>query len=185
MMKGYPDVKSALSIVALVLVGTISGFAGLLNSAKAADFKYAVVDLQKALQSVDAGKKAKSTLEKEFNEKKKMLQTEEEALKKMADDLKKQSLALSDEAKARKQGEFQERVMKYRELFGKSQMDIQTRERELTEPIIGKLKTLVQELGESEGYNIIFERNENSVVFSQKKDDLTDKVIALFNKKSG
>lgn len=164
----------------------ISGLVLLLGSPLAmADFKFAVVDLQKALQSVDAGKKAKATLEKEFNEKKKVLQAEEESLKKMAEDLKKQSLALSDEAKARKQGEFQERVAKYRELFGKSQMDIQARERELTEPIINKLKSIVHEYGESENYNIVFEKNENSVVFSQKKDDITEKVVSIYNKKSG
>ena len=60
----------------------------------AADIKIAVVDLQKALQSVESGRQAKSTLEKEFNEKKKALQAEEEAIKKMTEDFKKQSLVL-------------------------------------------------------------------------------------------
>src|SRR4051812_40696816 len=106
-----------------------------LSAHAAADIKIAVVDLQKALQSVDAGRKAKGSLEKEFNDKKKSLQAEEEAIKKMSEDFKKQSLVLSDEAKARKQNEIQERLLKYRELFGKSQFDIQNRERQLTEPI--------------------------------------------------
>src|SRR6516162_6693683 len=128
-------------------VGTLVAFALISGQAFAADIKIAVVDLQKALQSVEAGRQAKATLEKEFNEKKKQLQAEEEAIKKMSEDFKKQSLVLSEEAKARKQTEIQERLVKYRELFGKSQFDIQNRERQLTEPIINKLRGIVEDIG--------------------------------------
>ena len=75
--------------------------------------------------------------------------------------------------------------MKYREMFGKSQFDIQNRERQLTEPIISKLKAIVEQLGAKAGYTIILEKNENSVLFSQPKDDLTEEVIKSFNKKDG
>lgn len=170
-----------MRVLGLTVAMSAIGF----NSMAAAEIKIAVVDLQKALQTVDSGKKAKSTLEKEFNEKKKALQAEEESIKKMTEDFKKQSLVLSDEAKARKQGEIQERLMKYRELFGKSQFDIQNRERQLTEPIINKLKGIVEEVGKGQGYTIILEKNENNVLFSQPKDDLTEEVIKAFNKKNG
>jgi outer membrane protein len=153
--------------------------------AMAAETKIAVVDLQKALQSVDAGKKAKSSLEKEFNDKKKQLQAEEERIKKLSEDFKKQSLVLSEEAKARKQGEIQEQLMKYRELFQKSQMDIQSRERQLTEPIINRLRGIVEDLGKKNAYTVILEKNENTVLFSQPKDDLTEEVIKSYNKGNG
>lgn len=167
----------------LGVLGVAFGIA--LNTAAAADIKIAVVDMQKALQSVDSGKKAKTTLEKEFNDKKKQLQAEEEAIKKMSEDFKKQSLVLSDEAKNRKQNEIQERLVKYRELFGKSQFDIQNRERQLTEPIINKLRGVIEDLGSKQGYTIILEKNENNVLFSHPKDDLTEEVIKTFNKKNG
>lgn len=154
-------------------------FAG---AASAAEPKFGVVDMQKALQAVDDGKKAKATLEKEFNDKKKQIQAEEEALKKVTEDFKKQSMVLSEEARNRKQGEIQERIMKYREMFGKAQADIQGRERELTEPIITKLRRVVTEIGEKDNYSMIFEKNENSVLYHVKKDDLTDRVISAYNK---
>lgn len=148
---------------------------------RAEEIKIGFVDLQKALQSVESGKKAKSQLEKEFNDKKKSLQTEEDAIKKMTEDFKKQSMVLSDEAKAKKQGEIQERMLKFRELFGKSQFDIQNRERELTEPIIVKLRSIIDEMGKKKEYRVILEKNENSVLFSLSKDDLTEEVIKAFN----
>jgi outer membrane protein len=166
------------SITIVALASTTSA-----TSHAAADVKIAVVDLQRALQSVDAGKAAKSKLEKEFNEKKKTLQSEEESIKKMTEDFKKQASVLSDEAKNRKQNEIQERMIKYRELFSKSQFDIQNRERELTEPIIGKLKEIVQGLGTEKGYTIILEKNDNTVLYSLPKDDLTEEVIQSYNTK--
>lgn len=161
----------------------IISFIMISSAAFASEFKIAVVDLQKALQTVEAGKKAKASLEKEFNEKKKVLESEENTIKKMTEDFKKQSLVLSEDAKIKKQNEIQERVMKYRELFGKSQMEIQGRERELTDPIIQKLKGVVEEMGNKKGYTMIVEKNENAILFSSAKEDLTDEVIKEFNKK--
>lgn len=176
------NVMSLLTAAVMVLALNAASVLAVETSGTAT-FKIAVVDLQKALQSVDSGKKAKASLEKEFNEKKKQLQAEEDSIKKITEDFKKQSLALSDEAKARKQNEIQERLMKYRELFGKSQFDIQSRERELTEPIIQKLKGIVEEIGNAKNYTMILEKNENNILFSSSKDDLTEEVIKVFNKK--
>ncbi|MGE4232756.1 MAG: OmpH family outer membrane protein [Bacteriovoracia bacterium] len=154
-------------------------------AADSANLKIAFVDLQHALQSVEKGKKARTSLEKEFNDKKKLLEAEEKAIQKMGEEFKKQSMVLSEEAKNRKQAELQERLLKFRELYGKSQMDIQTRERELTEPIVKQLREVVQEIGKKKGYMMILEKNENGVLFSTSQDDLTDEVVKTFNKKNG
>src|SRR4051794_15446420 len=68
------------------------------------------VDMQKALQSVSAGKKAKAQLEKEYNSKKEKLQAEEtkikeesEAFKKATESFKKQSDVMNEEGRAKKQ----------------------------------------------------------------------------------
>lgn len=146
------------------------------------DLKLGTVDMQKALQTVDAGKKAKAQLEKDFNVKKKELQSEEAAIKKMGEEFKKQSLVLSDEARAKKQGEIQERIMKFQELTQRSQGEIQQKEAELTQPIIGKLRSIIADLAKKKSLAVVLEKNENTVLFSQDKDDLTDEVISTFNK---
>jgi outer membrane protein len=150
--------------------------------ASADDVKIATVDMQKALQSVDAGKKAKAQLETEFNAKKKQLQTEEASLRKMTDEFKKQSSVMSDEARNKKQSEIQERVAKYQEETQKSQMEIQQKERELTDPILAKLRGLIMNVAKTKGYTTVFEKNENVVLYSLDKDDLTTDVIAAYNK---
>jgi len=144
--------------------------------------KIGYIDMQRAIQSTEAGKKAKKELESEFNTKKKELEEKEKDLKKMSEDLNKKSLVLSDEVKQKKQLEFQEEMLKYRELVGKSQMTIQERERNLTAPILEKLKKILDEIGEKEGYTAILEKNENAVWWAPKKNDLTERVVSEFNK---
>ncbi|MEO5971668.1 MAG: OmpH family outer membrane protein [Bdellovibrionia bacterium] len=150
----------------------------------AEDLKIATVDMQKALQTVDLGKKAKSQLEKEFNTKKKSLQTEETAIKKMTEEFKKQSLVMSDEARAKKQGELQERIMKFQELTARSQSEIQQKERDLTQPIIGKLRSIITDTAKKKAYTVVLEKNENTVLYSLEKDDITGEIISTFDKQS-
>ncbi|OFZ22451.1 MAG: hypothetical protein A2X94_01265 [Bdellovibrionales bacterium GWB1_55_8] len=155
----------------------------LVSSVQAAEVKIGLVDMQQALQNVELGKKAKAQLEKEFNAKKKKLQDEESSIKKMGEEFKKQSLVMNDEARAKKQGELQERIMKFQELTARSQSEIQQKEQELTRPIINRLRQIISELAKDKDYTVILEKNENTVLFSKEKDDLTDEIVSRFNKK--
>ena len=146
------------------------------------DMRIGTVDMQVALQTVDAGKKAKAQLEKELTAKKKELQAEEDSIKKAGEEFKKQSLVLSDEARAKKQSELQERIMKFQEETGRSQMELQKKEHDLTQPIINQLRTIISDIAKKKGYTIVLEKNENTVLFSQDKDDMTTDVIGAYNK---
>ena len=160
--------------------------AGVVHSAHAADdFKIAVVDMQKALQSVDAGKKAKSELEKEVEAKKKQFDSEKASITKMGEEFKKQSLVMSDEARAKKQGELQERIMKLQEKGAQTEQELRMKEQQLTQPILNKLRSIITDQAKKKGYSMVLEKNENTVLFSQDKDDLTPEVVSAFNKTSG
>ncbi len=167
--------------IVLSAVMSVFGSVGVAHAA-AEEIKIGTVDMQKALHTVDLGKKAKAQLDKEVEAKKKEIQTEESAIKKAGEEFRKKSLVLSEDARAKKQGELQERVMKLQELAGRSQMELQQKERELTEPLIGKLRGVISEIAKQKGYGLVLEKNENSVLFSLEKDDLTDEVIGQFNK---
>lgn len=165
----------------------ISGFFVLASAAafsRAEEVKIGVVDMPKALQTVEAGRKAKAQLEKEVTAKKKALQDEDTAFKKAAEEFKKQSLVMSDDARAKKQAELQERFAKLQELQARSQMELQQKEAELVQPIVGKLRTIIQDVAKQKGYTIVLEKNENTVLFSQEKDDITTDVISQYNKQA-
>jgi outer membrane protein len=176
----------ALATTMMMALGfTLTGGMMTAKSAMAADdLKIGLVDMQQALQSVDSGKKAKAQLESEFNKRKKEIQSEEASIKKMTEEFKKQSLVMSDEAKAKKQAEIQEKIMKYQELTARSQAEIQQKEQELTRPLITKLRSVIADVAKKKGYNMILEKSDTNVLFSQDKDDLTEEVVKGFNKES-
>ncbi len=147
-----------------------------------AETKIGYVDIQKAIQETSAGKKAKKDLETDFNKKKKELEKKEADLKKMNEDLEKKALVLSEEVRTQKQQELQQEMMKYRELVGKSQMDIQKRERDLTLPILEKIRGIVEDIAKKDSYTVILEKSEQSVLYANKDIDLTDRVVKEFEK---
>lgn len=153
----------------------------IMAAAAKAESKIGFVDMQKAIQSSSAGKKAKSELEAEFNKKKKELEKKEADLKKMGEDLEKKKSVLSEEALGKKQAEFQEEMLKYRDVVGKSQMEIQKKERELTAPILDKMKKVIAKLAKDKGYSMVLENNQG-VLFATPDSDLTEEVIKAYEK---
>lgn len=146
-----------------------------------AEAKVGYIDMQKAIQSTAAGKKAKTELEGDFNKKKKELEKKEADLKKMGEDLEKKKSVLSEDALNKKQAEFQDEMLKYRDVVGKSQVEIQKKERELTAPILEKMKKTIAKLAKDKGYTMVIE-NSQMVLYAAPEADLTDEVITAFEK---
>ena len=155
----------------------------LLNAgvSRADDMKVATIDMQRAIQTSETGKKAKAELEQAFNKKKKELQGEEANLKKLQEEFQKKQGALSESAKKEQQGKLQEKFMKYQELLQKSQAEIQKKEQEMSEPIIRKIREKVAEIAKKKNYSLVLEKNENVVIYSDAKDDLTEEVMKAIN----
>lgn len=146
-----------------------------------AEAKVGFIDMQKAIQATSAGKKAKTELEGDFNKKKKELEKKEADLKKMGEDLEKKKSVLSEDALNKKQAEFQDEMLKYRDVVGKSQIEIQKKERELTAPILEKMKKTIAKLAKEKGYTMVIE-NSQMVLYATPDADLTDEVISAFEK---
>lgn len=149
----------------------------------AADVKIGYVDMQKAIQETSAGKKAKKELESEFNKKKKELEKLEAEIKKKGEDFEKRSMAMNEDARVKKQGELRQEMGKYQEIAAKSQMEIQKRERELTEPIVKKLRGILDDIAKKDEFTVILEKSENSVMWAKKELDLTERLIKEHDKK--
>jgi len=165
--------------VALLTVLVLSGSA---YSAEAA-FKVAYVDLQKALQTVDAGKTAKSQLEKEVTAKRASLEKQQADLQKEAEQFEKKAAILNDTAKASKQAELQKKFADFQRQAAEMQMDLQKRERELTKPLIDELRAIIEGIGKEKGFQLILEKNEGAVLYAENGNDLTEQVISAFNSK--
>ncbi len=166
-----------ITLVSAVVLGASTS----LNSwAEDSSIKLGYVDMQKAIQSTTEGKKAKEQLETEFKKKKSELEKKEEELRKIKEDFDKKQLVLSDEVKTKKENDMRMEFAKYQELLSKSQLEIQKKERDLTVPIVKKLREILDEIGKKENFTMVFEKSEQSVLYAKKELDLTDRLVKEF-----
>lgn len=162
----------------ILLIGTTLLF----SAVAVADFKVGIVDMQKAIQSSSAGKKAKKEVEGDFEKKKKDLKKKEDDLKKRVEEFEKKQAVLSDKVRQEQQADLQKDMMQFREEVGKSQMTIQQRERELTKPILEKLQKIISEVAKEKDFSVVLEKAEQSVMFAKSELDITDEVIKRADK---
>ncbi len=147
---------------------------------RAEDVKIGFVDLRRALAETEDGKKARSTLKKDFDKKQKELDEQQEEIKKAAEDLKKKSTLLPAETVRQKEAELQERVGKVQQTYMRHQQDLAAKEEEATKPIVERLQRIIAKIAVAENLTMVFDQN-MGVVYAKPHLDLTNEVIRRFN----
>lgn len=144
--------------------------------------KIGYVDVQKAIQATASGKKAKASLDGEYNKRKKDLDKKKADIEKMGQDLEKKRAVLSEEVMQKKQMELQEEMMKFQKVVAENQLEIQKREKELVEPILTKMRTVIEKVAQEKGFSIVLEKQGQNLLYAQADADLTDAVVQTFEK---
>lgn len=144
-------------------------------------FKIAIVDLARALNESDSGKKAKTELEGLVKSKQTEIDRRGREIEELRINLEKQASVLSQDARKSKEDELERMIREYQRLVSDSQADIKKKEKELTDDILKDLRALVEKIGEEEGYGLIFEDAEGLILHAKKELDLTERIIKQFN----
>lgn len=147
----------------------------------AAQVKLGYVDLQRALNEVDEGKAAKALLKKDFEEKQRQLDTKKAEFEKLNADFEKQAALMNDQAKRDKAGDLQRRMVDLQQVYQQLQSDLAQREQEMTGGIYGRMRIIVKEIAEADGFTMVFE--ERALQYVQPSLDLTNELIRKYNSK--
>jgi outer membrane protein len=142
--------------------------------------KVGFVDVQEAIKATTAGKKAKTSLDAEYEKRKKDLDKKKADIEKIGQDLEKKKAVLSEEVLGKRQMELQEEMMKFQKTVAENQRDIQEKEKELVEPIIKKLRSVIDKVAAEQDFEMVIEKQGNNVLFAKKDADLTDLVVKKF-----
>jgi outer membrane protein len=159
----------------------------LAGSAGAAQLKVGYVDLQKALNNSQAGKDAKAKIAQKAKEYEAKFVQKRKAIKDMGENLKKQMDLLSPEAKKEKEREYQQKVTDFQRATKDAQTNLKQQDADYTREIVRELVKIVEKIGKKDGFTLILEKGEGSIVYADKKIDLTEKLIKDYDKihKSG
>ncbi|UCE78713.1 MAG: OmpH family outer membrane protein [Nitrospiraceae bacterium] len=147
----------------------------------AADMKIGFVNLIKALNESESGKKAKTDLEFLINAIQKKVDEKGKTIEQLRADLEKQSSVLSEESRKSKEAELERLLRDYQRLVTDSQNDVKKKEGEFTANIIKELRKIIKKIGEEQGYTFILENTDGMVLYSQEALDLTDEVLKRYN----
>lgn len=150
-----------------------------------AQVRIAVVDLQRALNETEDGRRAKARLKRLFKQRQEDLDKRQGELKALKEDIEKNIELWSQETKQRRLEEYQKAFVDLQQQYVEYQRELAEREAEATGEIVQRMQTILRRIGQAEGYTLIIERNEAGVVWVPTNLDLTDDVIQRYNAGEG
>ena len=147
-----------------------------------AETKIGFVDMKAVIAKSEPGSKAMEQLKSQFKDMKDNLDAQKKSLDTLKDELQKQSMMLSQEAKLDKEAQYKRKVRDFQDMGQSYQRKLQQAEQSLSKPIIDKLLEVIQDYGKKNGFTAIFDKQASGLVFSQDNVDLTSTIIAELNK---
>jgi outer membrane protein len=168
-------------LVGMTLAAMLAG--GLLarpRPAHAAEFRIAVVDMQRALNDCDAGKKAKDQVKAKFERSQDQLKRQREDLDRLKEDYDKKALVLKEEERRTLEKDLETRTLDFKRKYEDFQRDLKQTDAELTQSIVEDLYEIVRDYGQKNGYSLVFEAS-SGLLYNDKAIDVTDEIVKLHN----
>jgi outer membrane protein len=149
------------------------------GSALAQELKIGYVDAQSVLDRSKPGQASKSLLEDYVKSRQQLIDSDEEELRQLEEDLKKQSGVLSIDAQKEKQETLQRKYLSYQKRAGELTKEVQDRRTEVLKDFNSKLVKAVQQVAEQGGYAMVLDKEEEGgvVLFARGPLNLTDQVV--------
>jgi len=155
----------------------------IVTKATAGDVKIAFVDLRRALMETNEGKKALKKLTKQKDKLQKKIERKEKEILEMKEQIEKQQNILNKEALQKKAEQYYGAVTELQQTYMQFQRELAEKEAKATQDILVKMQKILREIGQSDGYTMIYDSSGGAVVWAPNHLDLTDKLIERYNKK--
>lgn len=145
-------------------------------------YKIGVIDVQKLEKDSVAFQKKRAEVKKKFDALQKKLDAEKAELLKMEEDLNKQEMMLSLDAKEDKRRELEKKKRHYKYIYDDYTQEMKDLQVETTREIGKDLEKVVKKIGEGEGYILILEKRTVGLVYYKDEIDITDQVTKAYDK---
>jgi outer membrane protein len=164
----------------------LAAIAALLGAARlaAAEQKFAVVDMQRALNECDAGKRAKDQVKAKFERSQNELKRQREDLDRRKEEYDRKATVLKDEERRNLEKDLESRGLEFKRKYEDFQRDLKETDAELTKSIVEELYGLVRDYGEKHGYTLVLEASSGALLYNDKTVDVTDEIVKLHNSSS-
>jgi outer membrane protein len=141
--------------------------------------KIGFIDIQRAISDSNAGKRAKERFQAQVKKAEAELLKEKTELERLKADLDKKGPLMKEEERRNLEGDLQRRYVNYQRTMTDQQQELRQKEGALTGDILKELEKIVNEIGKSDKFTLILERNQ--ILYSDQGIDVTNKVIEVYN----
>jgi outer membrane protein len=162
--------------VALALLGGMAASA-------AEDVKIGIVDIEQALSSTEEGKAAREEFGRKSREAQAQLEPMMQQRETLAGELQGKKYVLSDEALFQKRVQLAELDNRIRSKADELEGQLKIEQGKVQAPLLNKMREIIEAIGKEQGFTLILARNNPYVMYSREALDITDMVVARFNKK--
>jgi len=152
-----------------------------------AEMKIAYIDSEKILAQSEDAKAAQKLFEVDKGEWEAKVRTFDDEIEELKDDYNNRKLTLTDAGKQEAEDRINQKIQARKQylegIFGEQGLAYK-RNQELLEPILGKLKRIIEELSNEKSIDIVFDASTSGIVYAVPKLDITDDVIDRMNKET-
>ena len=141
--------------------------------------KIGVIDLQKILETSNAGKAIQAELKSKNEKMAADLQKKGSEIEKISKRLERESMVMSKEMREEKEREQRIKVNDFKTLQKRYRAELQKLQVELMQQLQAKITANTEEVGKKEGYLLIMDKR--GVIYAPTSVDLTDKIIQKLN----
>ena len=144
-----------------------------------AEFKFAYVDVQRALNECEAGKRAKAEFQGKVTTLEGRLQRQQNEVQSLKDEMEKKGLLMNADQRQALQDHYVEKLKNFERDYKDSKDELQAKDQEVTAKIVHDLAQVIRTLGERDSYTMVFEKG--SILWGAPSIDITDQVIRSYN----
>jgi outer membrane protein len=152
-----------------------------LTASAGAEMKVGVIDMQRALNECDAGKRAKDQVKSKFERSQEQLKKQREDLDRLKEDYDRKALVLKDEERHNLEKDLETRSLDFKRKYEDFQRELKRTDAELTQSIVEELYGIVRDYGQRNGYTLMLEASSGALLYADKAIDVTDEIIKLHN----
>jgi outer membrane protein len=172
----HSKIRTALAAVVLLLAPAI-------RAAAEEAIKIGVVDIEQALVSTDEGKAAREEITRKNREARAQVEPMMEQRNQLAEELKTKKYVLNDDAQFQRQVQLAELENKIKSKIDELEGQLKIEQGKMLAPLQTKMQSIIEAIGKEQGFTLILARNNPYVMYSREAIDITDLVVARFNKK--
>lgn len=147
----------------------------------AAELKVGILDIQQALLASEEAQQFMETAQSDLKDEQDEVNALQQEIRTLQEQMQKDAEVMSPTERRRRQEEIEDKQIDYRFQVNKLQKEVQDRQNELMQQMGPKIEAVIQDLVESEGYDLILQRAD--LVYAAAEHSITRRVTEMLNEK--